>query len=77
MSEPITYDGFDNAMLGYAIRCGHEPVAIYDINIMVQIMVQRDEMTQEEALDHLEYNYLGGWLGDSTPWIIISKDIAT
>jgi hypothetical protein len=76
MSEPILYHGFDNALLGYAMRCGSEPVAVYDMEIMMQIMVQRDEMTQQDALDHLEYNYLGGWLGDSTPWIVVTKEVA-
>jgi len=75
MSEPILYSGFDNALIGYAQRCGHPPVAVYDMKIMMQIMVQRDEMTQEEALDHIEFNFLGGWLGESTPWIITREEI--
>ena len=64
-------DGFDDAFVGIAERCGQEPVLVYDRQKCVNIL-QSQDMTEEEAVEFFEYNTLGSWVGDNTP-IFITK----
>jgi len=38
---------------------------------MVDLLVFRDEMTYEEAVEYIEYNCLGAWVGERTPLIVM------
>ena len=64
------YDGFDHALLGAVERCGSEPIAVYDHSMMVSMLCARDGMTLQDAHEYIEYNIIGGWIGDDTPWIL-------
>jgi len=67
----LTADGFDKAFLGLSCsQSNREQVAIYDLHKCAKILMDRDEMTQEEALEFLDFNTLGAWLGDTTPIFI-------
>jgi hypothetical protein len=65
--EALLADGFEDAIIGVAERCSKEPLVVYDIQKCVQILVTRDGMTEEEALEFLEFNTLGAWMGEMTP----------
>jgi len=71
----ITYTGFDDAIIGYAKRWYGEThaTAIYDIELMADVLVNRDGMTREEADEYIEFNILGGYIGEDAPLIIIRK----
>ena len=59
-------DGFEQALIGY----GHQHsklLAVYDYNICLTILQTRDGMTHEEAVEHMEYNVVGSYVGDYTP----------
>ena len=66
--ECILADGFDLALIG--ISTGINPVAVYDVNKMLNILVMRDGMDFSEAREYLEYNVLGGYVGEKTPLFI-------
>jgi hypothetical protein len=66
----ITWASFDDALIGFAERCTQPPVAIYDLTTMIETLVNRDGLTYEEAQDHIDFNYLSGWVGQHTPLII-------
>ena len=59
----IFAQGFDNAIIG--IDCNG--IVAYDISKMVNILVVRDKMTEEEALEYLEFNTFGSYIGENTP----------
>lgn len=67
--EAILWDGFEDALIGMGERCGMVPVAIYDYTIMIAILVA-DDMTEEDAREHIDYNVLGSWVGEHTPIIV-------
>ena len=67
-AECLLADDFDGALIG--ISCGINPVAVYDINEMLTILVKRDGMTFEDAKEHLDYNVLGSYVGEKTPMYI-------
>lgn len=66
----ILYDGFDDAILGVASRINLGPVVAYDYNKVIDIMVERDGMDYEDAVEHYHNNIIGGWLGEGTPIFI-------
>ena len=60
-------DEFDGAILGLGRRCGQPDLLVYDVDKCIEILMKRDNMTQEEAVDFFEYNIAGAWVGGGTP----------
>tara|TARA_B100000963_G_scaffold348966_1_gene357326 strand:- start:184 stop:414 length:231 start_codon:yes stop_codon:yes gene_type:complete len=60
-------DGFDEAIIGVGSRCGSEDVLIYDYSKCVSILVKRDGMSLDEAVDYMEFNVVGAYVGETTP----------
>lgn len=66
--EAMTADGFEAALVGYVTRFGFpNPVALYDQDKCIQILMERDGMGADEASEFFEVNVLGAWVGDGTP----------
>ena len=61
--EAIVWDGFDEAIIGRDNR-GR---LVYDIDLMVETLTREDEMSEEEAMEFLDYNTLNTFVGDLTP----------
>ena len=70
--EALLCDGFDEAIIGMAERINLGPVVAYDVDKMLEIMVKRDGMSYEEAMEYFDYNILGAWMGENTP-VFITK----
>jgi hypothetical protein len=60
--EAIVWDDFDDAIVGVD-NIGR---LVYDINKMVEVLM-KDDMTDEEALDYLDYNVFNNYVGELTP----------
>ena len=60
-------DGFDEAIMGVVQRFGQETVILYDTDKLIDILVHRDEMPYDDAVEFFEYNILGSWVGEETP----------
>ena len=60
-------DGFDEAILGVGRRATQPEVVAYDYEKCVQILVERDEMTEEDAREFMEFNVVGAFVGERTP----------
>jgi hypothetical protein len=66
MSETLFANGFDEAIIG--LDTSDEVFrVIYDRQKMADILVERDEMSSDEAWDYLEYNVFNAYVGDGTP----------
>ena len=63
-------DGFDKAFLGVACRFGMDEVFAYDYDKVLKILIERDGMSPDEALEFFHYNIIGAWMGDTTPLFI-------
>jgi hypothetical protein len=68
----LTADGFDKAFIGTATRCGQPTLAVYSVDKCIKILMKRDGMTNEEALEYFYYNVVGGWHGETTPLFVES-----
>lgn len=67
-SEIALWDGFDEALMGIAERCGHQPIAVYDRDRMISVLSR--EMPAEDAVDYLNFNVVGAHIGPLTPLIL-------
>lgn len=65
--EILFADGFEEALVGVGERCGMGPTAIYDYHKSIEILMKRDGMTEEDAVEYFEFNVIGGFVGERTP----------
>jgi hypothetical protein len=63
----LFWDGFDAAIVGFARRCGQPTVLAYSYRKCIDILIERDQTTIEDATEYFEFNTVGGWLGENTP----------
>jgi hypothetical protein len=56
-------DGLDDAIVGvdYNLR------VVYDIDSIIEILMERDKMTDDEAIEFAEFNIFGAYVGEKTP----------
>jgi hypothetical protein len=69
MGATLFADGFDDAIIGMDMN-GEVYRVVYGIEKMVFILMHRDSMTEEEAVEYLEYNVFSTYLGEGTPLYI-------
>ena len=69
--EALLLDGFDEAIVGVASRCGQPLVVVYSMADMVRVLEERDGLGGEETMEHLKFNMLGAWVGDRTPAVLL------
>jgi hypothetical protein len=64
--EMLLADGFEEAVIGY-VTIFNKTVSLYDRNKCLDILVKRDGMTYEEAVEFFDFNVTGAYVGDLTP----------
>lgn len=76
-NPPLLADGFELAFIGctQTIANGYLPVEVYDRQKCIEILVERDGMTREEAEEFFEFNTAGAYVGPQTPLFIVLCDI--
>ena len=63
-------DGFDECILGIAeVWDGNERVhrIVYDALKIINVLIEKDGMTREEAVEYFEFNIDGAYYGKETP----------
>ena len=68
-------DGLDDAIIGsgsYGILIS-DSILIYDVNKVIDILMTRDGMSYEDAVEFFEFNILDAWVGDGTPMFIYTE----
>ena len=68
--EALTADGFDDAIIGIGERCGQPSLVAYDRDKCIQVLMDRDGMDYEEAVEFFDFNVAGAWVGENTPMFI-------
>ena len=69
--EAMMADGFDDAIMGMCIQFGAEPLVAYNYEKCLKILIERDEITRTEAIDFMEFNVMGSYVGLNTPVFIM------
>jgi len=69
--EALLADGFEAACIGLARRCGQPTILVYDYRLGLDVLMNRDGMSSEEAVEWMEFNVVGAWAGEHTPtWLV-------
>jgi hypothetical protein len=75
--EALFADGFEDAFVGVIERFGQDPIAVYDREKCIAILMEQfdDDNDEErdlhgEAEDYFGYNVIGAWVGEGTPAFI-------
>jgi len=66
VSEALTADGFDEAIIGLGRQFNNE-VVVYDEDKCLKILMDRDGMDYDEAQEFFEFNVVGAYVGEHTP----------
>jgi len=67
-------DGFDKAIIGQTYdMVVQEDRLIYSVEKCIEILVERDDMTPDDAIEYLEFNTLCAYVGKDQP-IFLSVD---
>ena len=64
------WDGYDDCIIVVGTRCGMTDVFIYDKHKMITKLVRRDDMTYDEALEFINFNIAGAFIGEDTPILV-------
>ena len=71
--EIMLADGFDEAFIGVGYQF-NKTIAVYDKQRCLQVLVDRDGMTHDEASEYFEFNVNGSYVGPLTP-VFMDKDV--
>lgn len=66
-------EGFEDAFIGYGLQ-QHSHVAVYDTERCISIIQLRDGLSENEAIEHFQFNVQGAYVGESTPVFIYSYE---
>lgn len=66
-AEALLADGFDDALIGQDRETGR---AVYSTHKMIDILVERDDMSYDDAVEYLEFNTFCAYVGEMTPLYI-------
>lgn len=64
--DTLYANGFEDALIGRGWQ-HTKLLAVYDYNKCVEILIESEEMTHEEAIEWMEYNVVGSYVGEYTP----------
>lgn len=65
--EAVLFDGFDEALIGIVERCSQPALAVYDGERCIEILMDRDGMSRDAAIEFFGFNTMGTWAGEMTP----------
>ena len=64
-------DGFEKAFIGLTIPSPKSnEVAVYDYMLCIDVLMKRDGMNEEDAIDYFYFNVVGAYVGEYTPVFI-------
>jgi hypothetical protein len=72
--EVLLFDGMDDALIGWASPMNSPTVAVYDYNLLVEVVMHRDGLAEDEAVEYVDFNVVGAYMGPSTPIVMYRPD---
>ena len=59
-------DGFEAALVGFGYQFNY-PIAVYNRDKCIEILMDRDGMSDIDAIEFFDFNVAGAWAGKSPP----------
>ena len=72
--DVLLMDGLDDAIIGTSQRINEPVLAVYSWEKIINILVERDDMDFEDAVEFVEFNILGSWVGENTAIVVMPLD---
>ena len=69
-TDVVKYSGFDDAMVGVGQQLGGPPVAVYLFEKVIELIVEADKCSPEEAVEKFKTEVVQMSFGVRTPMII-------
>jgi hypothetical protein len=63
----------DEALVGVVLRHGQEPIAVYSVDKIRDILVRDEGVSHDEADEHISHNITDAWLGSRTPGFLVTN----
>jgi hypothetical protein len=67
--EFLKADGFDNCVIGV----DSDYRLVYSIEDCITVLMERDGMSSDDAIEFMDYNVIGSYVGEMTPIFIYNK----
>ena len=67
-------DGFENAFMGVIESFGQKPRACYNSQKCLELLIKRDNMTLEDAIEYMNFNVTQAYVGEYTPAFMFPFD---
>jgi hypothetical protein len=64
--ETVYAAGFDAAFIGLGTQFNKD-LAVYDFEKCIDILMGRDGMSYDEAIEYMDFNVIGAYVGAYTP----------
>lgn len=71
----ILYPEFTPYLLGVVERCGQPPAVCYDRDAVIEHLI-RELGSELDAIEHFEFNVIGGYVGPTTPFFLDRSVVA-
>ena len=65
--DALLANGLEAALVGYTVNHHHAHAAVYDVDKCIDVLVERDGMSHEDADEFLAFNTLGAYVGENGP----------
>ena len=66
--EFLKINGFDDAIIG--VEESVEQKLIYDIDKIAEILITRDQMTEDDAYEYISFNITSAYVGEKTQILV-------
>jgi limonene-1,2-epoxide hydrolase len=68
---PIKFDGLDDAIIGVTAS---DNKIVYNADRILTLLCEQSDMSEEDALEFMEFNIIGLYAGEGTPIIVWLDD---
>ena len=71
--EPLEADGLADALIGTGRQFTQE-LMVYSVKKVLEILMTRDGMSDDDAREFFEFNIVGAYVGPGTPVFVEDED---
>ena len=68
-------DGLDDAIIGVGQQFDKPDRLIYDYDKCIEILMKLNDWNDEEAIEWMEFNVKGAYVGETTPIFRVNHDV--
>ena len=72
----LVADGFDDAVIGITTtHLGNDICIVYDADRCIEILMERDEMSYDVAVEYFDFNVAGAYVENGPVFVVKAKNL--